>query len=179
MSHLGGCIIEGDEFTYMPDIWQELLDTFPIRTILDVGCGAGRNLEWFKEKGLQVQGVEGWPEAIEQCKVPVIAHDYTLGPLALKNNYDLCICTEFVEHVEQRFEENWFQTMKSATHILMCHGLPGQAGYHHVNCQPSEYWVSRFAENGYIKNEELSEKFRDTGRDAPWGRNTLMFFTKQ
>jgi|LakMenEpi03Aug12_release.lakeMendotaPanAssembly.Ray.scaffolds.fasta_scaffold215632_1 hypothetical protein len=179
MSHLGGCIIEGDEFTYMPDIWQELIDLYSVKSVLDVGCGAGKNLEWFRSKGLEIQGVEGWPEAVAVCTVPVIQHDYTLTPLALNRRYDLAICTEFVEHVERRFEENWFQTLEAADRILMCHGLPGQLGYHHVNCQPSEYWVHRFNDHGYIKHDELSEKFRDTGRDAPWGRNTLMLFIKQ
>jgi hypothetical protein len=27
--------------------------------------------------------------------------------------------------------------------LLMTHADPGQAGYHHVNCQPSGYWIER------------------------------------
>lgn len=171
MSHLGGYIPEGDDLTYMPDVWGHLVKKFNIKSVLDIGCGTGKNLEWFD--GLEVLGIEGEPEAVSLCKVPVLQHDYTLGALTLGKNYDLCICTEVVEHIEQKYEDNWFATMKCASRVLMCHALPGQGGWHHVNCQTSEYWIKRFADHGFVKTDEV-EQFVD--KKALWGRNTLMLF---
>jgi hypothetical protein len=31
----------------------------------------------------------------------------------------------------------------------MTHAVPGQKGWHHVNCQPSEYWIDHLARRGY------------------------------
>lgn len=170
MNHLGGYIPEGDRLTYMPDIWQFLIDKYDIKSVLDIGCGTGKNLEWFNCK---VLGVEGHPDAIKDCKVPVVQHDYTQGPLVLKDRFDLCICTEFVEHIESQYEDNWFATMNSAERVLMCHALPGQGGWHHVNCQPREYWAKRFADHGFQKTDVV-ERFVDPS--APWGRNTITLF---
>lgn len=170
MSHLGGYIPEGDPNTFMPDVWEYLVTKYDIQSVLDIGCGTGKNLEWFK---CRVLGVEGEPQAVADCKVPVILHDYTTGPLELTEKFDLCICTEFVEHVESRFEDNWFATMKSASRVLMCHGLPGQTGWHHVNCQLPEYWEKRFAEHGW-KKTNVVDKF--VNPKAGYGKNTIVLF---
>jgi SAM-dependent methyltransferase len=171
MSHLGGYVEKGDKLTFMPDVWQHLIDKFKIKSVLDIGCGTGKNLEWFKD--FDVLGVEGESKAVSLCKVPVLQHDYTTGPLTLDRRFDLCICTEVVEHIESRFEDNWFATMKSADMVLMCHALPGQGGWHHVNCQPSEYWIKRFADHGFEKTDEVEQFVK---KDVPYGLNTLMLF---
>ena len=173
MSHLGGYIPEGDKLTYMPDVWEYLVNKLNIESVVDIGCGAGKNLEWFS--GFDVLGIEGDSEAVSLCKIPVLQHDYTSGPLTLDRHFDLCICTEVVEHIEQQYEDNWFATMRCADYVLMCHALPGQGGHHHVNCQSSEYWIKRFADYGFIKTDEV-ERFVD--KDVPYGRNTLMFFER-
>jgi hypothetical protein len=56
---------------------------------------------------------------------------------------------------------------------------PGQPGYHHVNCQPKEYWIERMGEFRFVPLEidALLDGLRDTG---PFGmnvfkRNGLMF----
>jgi cyclopropane fatty-acyl-phospholipid synthase-like methyltransferase len=174
MNHLGGYIPEGDKLTYMPDVWQYLVDKFSIKSVLDIGCGTGKNLEWFKD--CTVLGVEGEPLAVSLCRVPVRQHDYTQGPLTLEQYFDLCICTEFVEHVESKYEDNWFATMKSSGLVLMCHALPGQGGHHHVNCQDSDYWIKRFADNGFEKTSEV-DQFVD--KNVPYGKNTLILFERK
>jgi hypothetical protein len=45
----------------------------------------------------------------------------------------------------------------------MTHGLPGQEGHHHVNCQPTEYWIDHLASRGY---KELAEDSRELRRIA-------------
>jgi hypothetical protein len=50
----------------------------------------------------------------------------------------------------------------------MTHALPGQGGYHHVNCQPPEYWINHMKERGYNLSED-NEIIRQIGsRDQTW-----------
>jgi SAM-dependent methyltransferase len=182
MEHLGGYFEDGDINTYTPDIWGWLLMQYDIKSVLDVGCGTGVNMRWFKNMGCDVVGIEGCPDAIARRKCsPIIQHDYTKGPLRMDGEFDLCISTEFVEHVEQQYEENWFSSMQSAQRILMSHAIPGQGGYHHVNEQTGIYWIRRFSEYGYVCCLDISRRMRATVArvPAPWGRNTLMLFKRR
>jgi hypothetical protein len=181
--HLGGCWQGGDPFTWMPDIWGFLLISYDIKSVIDIGCGVGINLSWFKDQNLEVLGIEGFDEAIKNSVIPenVVQHDFSIGKYQPVKNYDLVISTEFVEHVEQIYEENWLPSVDSCKYFLMSHAVPGQKGHHHVNCQPSEYWIDRITARGFNYNSVLSNKFRNTTERIPsnWGRNTLLFFEKK
>ena len=181
MSHLGGAYEGGDTHTYTPDIWGWLLVEYDIRSVMDIGCGYGHNARWFLDMGCEAWGVEGDPDAIEKNVLPkdrIIVHDYTLGPYAPEGKIGLILATEFVEHVEQQYEQNWLATVKQGKHFLMCHAIPGQGGYHHVNEQHAEYWITRMWEAGFDYFSFTSERFQKTcaRKPAPWGRNTLMLF---
>ncbi len=181
LRHLGGYFVDGDRHTFTPDIWGYLLVKFDLRSVLDLGCGTGVNMKWFKEMGCQVLGVEGCQTAIAQARCsPIAQHDYTQGPYVPDEKFDLCLCTEFVEHVEQKFEDNWFATMKSCRYVLMSHAVPGQGGHHHVNEQLADYWVSRFRFHGFDYRHHDSILITQTNDRvrSPWGRPTLMLFER-
>lgn len=182
MTHLGGALETGDQQTYTPDIWGWLLLEFDIRTVIDIGCGYGWNAEWFKRMGCKVHGIEGHPHAIANNRLEpheIIVHDYTVGP-HFTGARDLALLMEFVEHVEAKFEHHWLATVQPCQWVLMSHAVPGQDGYHHVNCQDSEYWISRLEMRGFEYYPEISSRFRQTCSRVPadWGRNTLLFFGK-
>lgn len=188
MKHLGGYITEGDPHTYTPDIWGWLLLEYNIKSVIDIGCGTAVNMKWWKDMGCEVLGIEGHPDAIADSKCGLIhKHDYTLGPLwgpvgfLGPKVFDLCLCTEFVEHVEQKYECNWFSTMQCAKRVLMTHALPGQTGYHHVNEQTADYWVGRFEDEGFTHIDVVSSLMQGTvsRKPAPYGRNTLMLFANK
>lgn len=177
MEHLGGYLVGGDPNTYMPDVWKELIRIDRIKSVLDVGCGTGENLKWFMGRGMRAVGIEGHPDAVRVAEangIEVIRHDYTTGAFHYINDFDLGICTEFAEHVDQRHENNWLITLVACRAVLFTHGLPGQGGYHHVNCQTNKYWIDRFAEYGFRVDQEFTDRHRDAS--AVWGRNTLTLF---
>jgi SAM-dependent methyltransferase len=182
MSHLGGAYPGGDTHTFTPDVWGYLLIEHDIRSVIDIGCGYGWNAQWFLNQGCEVWGIEGDPEAINGITTlppeRVIVHDYTTGPYVPEGKVDLILATEFVEHVEQKYEANWIATAKQGKWLLMCHAVPGQGGHHHVNEQTTEYWVERLRQDGFEYFPYTSAKFRATceRKPAPWGRNTLCFF---
>ncbi len=65
----------GDIDIYLFD--QLLKGTYnECETVLDAGCGTGRNLQYFLKSGAQVYGVDRDPEAITQLKIAVSAFPY-------------------------------------------------------------------------------------------------------
>ncbi len=172
-----------DPFTFMPDIWGWVSIQYGVRSVLDIGCGIGTNLAWFDEYGFEVLGVEGHPRAVSAALLPgrVVRHDFTHGPWAPDRDFDLCLCTEFAEHVEARFEENWMAAVDRCSMLLLAAAPPGQRGWHHVNEQPDEYWIARFAARGFDLLEAESRMLRATcdRRPSKWCRNTLLLFRRR
>ena len=64
---------------------------------------------------------------------------------------------EFVEHVEEKYIENFLATFSSARSIFMTYARPGQGGHHHVNENSEEYWVDKFNAFGFELDKELTE----------------------
>jgi hypothetical protein len=67
---------------------------------------------------------------------------------------DLVLCVEVVEHIEERFLSSLLQTLQNGRVIAMTHAIPGQIGHHHVNCQPSSYWIEKLDGVGYSLSPE-------------------------
>lgn len=190
-AHLGGCIISNDMATWAPQVWDDLIVSEKIKSVIDVGCGAGHSLKYFLDMGLHAIGVEGYQPAIDSSSVKdfIKVHDYVDGVFSTNDIYDLAWCCEFVEHVEEEYSNNFMETFKKCKFVAMTHAQPGQPGYHHVNCQLPEYWIDRFKNIGFIYLEEKSLKLRDllpiphqnqNGNDRDgnggWVKNSLMLF---
>jgi 2-polyprenyl-3-methyl-5-hydroxy-6-metoxy-1,4-benzoquinol methylase len=60
--HLGGNVLEGDPFTFSPNVWDYLIKRFALKTVLDLGSGMGHTANYFHRAGLQVVAVDGLKE---------------------------------------------------------------------------------------------------------------------
>lgn len=180
--HLGGAYPQGDSNTIMVDVWGYLLVKYEIKSVLDIGAGFGHALKWFSDHGLcQVSGIEGWDEAIQGnlVKGSIVKHDFTAGPAPLAQPFDMVWSAEFVEHVEEKFIPNFMPAFRLGRYACITHAEPGQAGFNHVNCQTSSYWVKVFRKYGFTHRPKETELLRRTDRwRAGWGRRTLMFFER-
>lgn len=178
-SHLGGAYLHcNDANTYVPDVWQYLADKYQIKTMVDIGAGAGWNSAWWHEHGYHAVAIEGWPEAIAAMKLPmerVIVHDYTTGPLPIPRT-DLAWSSEFVEHVEECFIPNWMATVKCCRYFVFTFAQPGQTGFHHVCERPYEFWIDQCSRNGFKELPEETKYLRSTDQGGSWGRCTLSMF---
>jgi SAM-dependent methyltransferase len=145
--HLGGNFAEGDPACFSASAFKYCLDNLQIKTVMDVGSGQGHTSKWFVEQGCEVTAVEGLPENVENAVVPTIQHDLVNGPYI--KPVDLTVCIEVVEHVDQKYVSNLIDTLTNGKWILMTHAVPGQRGWHHVNCQPTEYWTDLLGQKGY------------------------------
>jgi SAM-dependent methyltransferase len=149
---LGGATIGGDPSTYYPQMWNWIVSDLKVKSVIDVGCGEGVALRYFKELGCEVLGIDGLSIGPD-----IIQHDYTLGPYRPHKRYDLCYCVEFVEHVEEQFMRNFLRTFRCAKMIFLTHAFPGQQGVHHVNCQIIDYWKGALAAIGYHYDYTLTQ----------------------
>ena len=138
--HLGGNIPGGDPFTYCSPLWRWLVSKYVLDTVLDVGCGTGEALQYFYRLGCQTLGVEGLQENADKCNRPIIVADLTKSPIII-TGINLVWCCEVVEHIEKRHIHNLLATISQGKILAMTHAEPMQDGYHHVNCQPAEYWI--------------------------------------
>ena len=178
-SHLGGAYLEtGDGNTYVPDCWEYLVNKYAIKSMVDVGAGAGFNTAWFHAKGIHAVAIEGWPDAIARMQMPmerVIVHDYLDGPLPIPRT-DFAYSSEFVEHVSEQYIPNWMATIRCCRYVCITYAVPGQTGFNHVCERPMEFWLQKFNENGFDHLPEETAYLRSTDQGGGWGRKTLTLF---
>lgn len=150
--HLGGYIRGGDPATYFPDLWRWLVEEWGVQSVIDVGCGEGHAVKFFRDElGIRAHGIDG----LRQRDPDITQHDFSKGPLRMIPGgfYDLAWSCEFVEHVEERYIRHFLRVFRECRWVLLTHADPGQRGHHHVNCRPADYWVGVLAAAGFRYDE--------------------------
>jgi len=177
-SHLGGYWnvknLWGDPGTWGPEIWNKIIKDYNIESVADIGCGLGYSTRYFAKKGLHAVGVEGGLNAINDSVFEglLLKNDYTESSVFPEDTeYDLIWCCEFVEHVEEQYSDNFLNDFKVAKFIAMTFAEPGQSGYHHVNCQPQEYWIEKVEALGFKFNKEYTEELRNIAKQTNENRS--------
>jgi hypothetical protein len=153
--HLGGNLGGGDPGTFYPALWHWLVDTYKVKTLLDVGCAEAHSTQWFQTHGVEAIGIDGLEQNIDNGLARGVKDlficDLTKDKFNFISPIDMIWCCEVVEHIEEIFIGNLFGTFNNvnANIVVMTFGQPGQAGWHHVNCQPKEYWIEKMNDNGF------------------------------
>lgn len=129
----------------------------PIKTMLDIGCGPGGMKKIADKLGIQWTGIDGDPSVKNEY---IVTHDFSRGPTDL-NFYDLGWSVEFVEHVEERFIQNFMVAFKGCSLVFLTHAPPRKTGHHHVNCQMTNYWITIFQMWGFQLNPKLTTGARE------------------
>lgn len=71
-----------------------ILDRMPPGSILEVGCGRGRLLEYLRAKGWRVRGLELQPQ-----RAPYIVQADAGQPWPIEDQFDVVVAAEVIEHV--------------------------------------------------------------------------------
>jgi len=179
-SHLGGYIMSsrepapsglnienGDPATWTPELWLWIHQKFEVRSMVDVGCGEGHCAGFFAKHGCEVVGIDGSRRAAHDSVIPDahVIHDFVTAPYVPIKSYDLVWSCEFVEHVEAQYADNFLAVFsKAAKCVAITYASPGQPGWHHVNCQPEEYWIEKLSKIGFVLDEALTQEARGFAR---------------
>lgn len=187
--HLGGTSKGGDPDSWYPELWDWVLRTFGVWSVLDVGCGVGHTSRWFYDRSLTlaVTGLDCQQvldhHLLKDVSAPfagsrLVAHDLTTGPRG-ELGADLVWCCEVAEHVAPEFEDNVVQTVAMNTRrvLAFCAAPRGAGGHHHVNCQDPPYWVDRLTAAGLTHRPDLTAHARSLCTEAN-GRSAHNYFRR-
>jgi hypothetical protein len=175
--HLGGNKLNGDPCTFAPTSWNYIIKKFDIKTAIDLGSGLGYAAKWFFEQGVDITPVDGLEFNVSNSLIPAIRHDLTKGKLE-HSSVDFFNCIEVVEHIEEKFLHNLMSTFTLGNYVLITHAIPGQKGWHHVNCRDSNYWIEQFNKYGFEFLEQDSkeiQKLAEADGAKHVHRNGLLF----
>ena len=148
------------------------------QTVLDLGCGVGKSLDYFISKGIDTLGVEGSSLAISEANNSRCILKFDLSKeLNLRKKYDLIWSFEFVEHIHPNYINNLMKTFENHSNtVIMSAAQPFQGGDGHFNEQPQAYWVEQFKRHGYEFNIEKTEELRNI--DERYSKNMYVFERK-
>lgn len=157
-----------------------LAAALPIRSVLDVGCGAGAWLAAHRHAGVtDMVGVDG--DYVDRdlllfdlaaYRVADVTHDFDLG-----RKFDLVECLEVAEHLPASAADTLVANLaRHGDTILFSAATPGQGGKGHINEQPIDYWREKFQAHGYRAFDVVRPAVRGVTHVEWWYRfNTLLY----
>lgn len=174
--HLGGH--EGK--THMDlGILNYLKDNLSIKTMIDVGCGPGGMVEAARSIGIDSYGVDGDFRLEREFPQKYFLHDFTKGKLDLENTFDFAYSCEFVEHVYEKYQDNYMSVFKRAKHVLLTFAPEGTPGHHHVNCKNESYWIEVFNRYGFKFDKKITDEIRNhSTMERDFIRNNGLYFVQ-
>lgn len=141
-------------------LWEVLLARFAPRSLLDVGCGVGRTIDYFVDRGVEAFGIEASALAISHARHPerIDRQDLRRGPYRHpKAPFDLVWCYEVAEHLHENFSDALVETLVSSGRtVVLSAAQPGQGGVGHLNEQPVSYWRIKIEAHGFALDTETT-----------------------
>ena len=155
--HLGGHL----NITHVDKgVLQYLKNTYNISTMCDVGCGPGGMESIAHKLNITWRGIDG-DANVKKNNITIC--DFEKGTVDI-DNVDLAWSVEFLEHVYEKYMDNYMNIFKKAKYVFCTAAPPGKPGHHHVNCRTSEYWIQKFKNIGftYLDKETINCKKHST-----------------
>ncbi|MCS6772457.1 MAG: class I SAM-dependent methyltransferase [Kiritimatiellae bacterium] len=145
------------------DVVDIILARFPVKSIVDVGCGSAVYLRHFQNAGLEVKGYEGSAVAIRRAQIDrskIQQFDLT-KPLRPDRRYEMAICFEVAEHLPESAADTLVENLIALSDlILFSAAQPGQGGVDHINEQPCSYWQAKFEARGFALDDAATTYLR-------------------
>ena len=159
-----------------------LISEYNVKSFLDIGCGPGGMVALAGMRGLEAVGIDGDWEVPKERDTDIIIHDFTNGPcLTTKADFDLGWSVEFLEHVDEKYQDNYMQAFARCKYVVATAAPPGHTGHHHVNCQTQEYWHGVFDKYGFDYDDAVTQRIRteESNMQKPFMQKTGMFFKRR
>jgi len=154
-----------------------LIQQYQIKSMVDIGCGTGQMVEIAQDRGLDVMGIDGDWFVMKAPHINVMIHDFR-DPIEISRTWDLAWAVEFLEHVEEKYMDNYMTVFNACRYAIVTHALPGHPGHYHVNCQDPEYWIEKFDKYNFDCDLTESVKIRQHHATMlkPFMQKTGLFF---
>jgi hypothetical protein len=157
----------------------------PPKVTADLGCGLGSYCKILNAYGWQcLHGFEG-TEDIHKIAVwhSIFNMDLSVPVLhkAFDGAYDFVLCLEVGEHIPRDREQTFIDNICyfASKDIVLSWAVPGQySASGHVNCRPNDYVISELAKRGFILDNDMTIKLRDSSY-FDWFKDTIMVFKKE
>jgi hypothetical protein len=155
----------------------------------DMGCGNGYIVSSLATHGVHAEGVDSSPSVLRFVD-PAIRDRISICDLSRPQRFrrfDLVISTEVAEHLPKRAARTFVGNVArhADRRVFFTAAHPGQWGDGHINCQPRDYWIALFHEQGLLYDAQASDAL---GRAAaasapimesvPWLVENIMAFTR-
>jgi SAM-dependent methyltransferase len=158
---------------------------FRPHSVIDVGCGTGGLLDAIRSSGSsKCKGFEYHKAVLRLCSdrnLDVEFLDLT-QPNILDTSFDLVICLEVAEHLPPESADQVVANLTSGPSVVIFSAaVPGQGGHDHVNEQPAEYWIEKFAMQFFSFDEQATLILRRNWSIpivAKWFSHNVLVFRK-
>ena len=168
--HLGG----HKNITHLDEgALDHMIRILNVKSMLDIGCGPGGMVELAKSKGLDAYGIDGdfEVERPKKTKKFIKIHDYEVGPSDFDKQVDLVWSVEFLEHVWEKYQDNYMKDFQRGKFVIVTYAPVGKAGHHHVNCNTQEYWIDVFKKYGFSYDANMTRMIREASTMGRFKRN--------
>ena len=133
---------------------------FSVKSMIDVGCGTGGQVDAARKKGIESFGVDG-DSSLKFNEPWFFIHDFAKGKFPCKRRFDLVWSVEFLEHVEEKYQP-FYMSLFQRANVVACTAAPhGRSGYHHVNCRDLPYWIKTFKKYGFAFDAKNTERLKE------------------
>jgi hypothetical protein len=125
-------------------------ERFTPTSVLVIGDGVRSSLDQFVQLGAH---------DTQAATIPCILQEKDLG-----RTFDLVMCMEAMQWISPQDEDCALQTiLKHASRVIVFSSMqPGQARTEAPNLKPTEYWVNKFNERGWVVYPFATHAFRIT-----------------
>jgi 2-polyprenyl-3-methyl-5-hydroxy-6-metoxy-1,4-benzoquinol methylase len=167
------------------EIVPVIIKLFNPDNVVDVGCGLGEFLYYFKKHGVEdVLGIDGhWVDKrqIKRHLEPFEFQEHDLeNKLELERYYDLVISLEVAEHLPPASANAFVQNLISAGKLIVFSAaIPTQGGQNHQNEQWLTYWVEKFSKYNYKLHDIIRPLIWDNEKIHWWYRQNIVLFAPE
>ncbi|CAB1243278.1 Glycosyltransferase, group 2 family protein [Ruminococcaceae bacterium BL-6] len=152
----GNISYEDEHFRkFFENVADHIVNDFHPQTVLDVGCAMGYLVAALRDRGVAAYGIDVSKYAISKVREdirPYCRKCSALDPLPtdFPKNFDLVTTIEVAEHLYEEDAIPFIQNIcKLADTVIFSSTSDDFSEKTHVNVQQTEYWVKRFAKNGF------------------------------